>query len=117
MCGLRMMVVVVRRLRTADLPGIIKSAIASNSSRCVHDAINVKRNEFWLAIAEIFGGLNKVARRRFKVYKESAPDMASTAHNMWHPTLAPATSERTGRSCSRPPSSLATHVAPFALWT
>ena len=38
-----------------------------------HNAINVKRNvEFWLAIAEIFGGLNKVARRLFKVYKERA---------------------------------------------
>ena len=37
-----------------------------------HDSINVKRNEFWLAIAEIFGGLKKVARRLFKVYKERA---------------------------------------------
>ena len=37
-----------------------------------HDAIHVKRNEFWLAIAEIFGGLNKVARRLFKLYKERA---------------------------------------------
>ena len=32
----------------------------------------MKRNEFWLAIAEIFGGLNKVARRLFKLYKERA---------------------------------------------
>ena len=37
-----------------------------------HDGIYVKRNEFWLAIAEIFGGLNKVARRLFKLYKERA---------------------------------------------
>ena len=31
---------------------------------CYHDAIHVKRNEFWLAIAEIFGGLNRAARCR-----------------------------------------------------
>ena len=65
---------------------------------------------------EIVGGLNKVARRLFKVSR-SAPDMRRPHTDMWHPTLVPATSESTGRSCSRPPSSLATHVAPFALWT
>ena len=56
-----------------------------------HNAINVKRNvEFWLAIAEIFGGLNKVTRRLFKVYKEaSAPDMASTAQYVAHNTPTP----------------------------
>ena len=37
-----------------------------------HDAIHVKRNEFRLAVAEIFGGLNKVGRRLFKLYKERA---------------------------------------------
>ena len=84
-----------------------------------HDAIHVKRNEFWLAIAEIFGGLNKVARRLFKLYKERARHGVDRTQYVASDSGAShfGAAELTGRSCSRPPSSSVTRVAHSVPWT
>ena len=37
-----------------------------------HDAIVTKRNEFWLVVHEIFGGLNPEGVKLFNLYRDRA---------------------------------------------
>ena len=39
---------------------------------CYKSAIDVKKNEFWLAVHEVFGGLNRMGCKLFNVYKARA---------------------------------------------
>ena len=43
---------------------------------CYDDAIRVKRNEMWLVIHNIFGGLNKEGAKLFALYKARAKHQA-----------------------------------------
>jgi len=45
-----------------------------------HDAIYVKRNEFWLVIMNVFGGLNAEGVRLFKLYKDRAKRLDRTEY-------------------------------------
>ena len=47
-----------------------------------HDAIYVKRHEFWLVVMNLFGGINAEARKLFKLYTDRAKRLDRTEYVM-----------------------------------
>ena len=73
---------------------------------CYNDAINVKRNEMWLVIHNLLGGINSAGAKLFNLYRRRAKrgtDRTDYVGSRMPERTTNRHLPRTGRSCYPPP--------------